>query len=246
MAVREGRIREAHRLWALDRAANIASGGTVAPLAASLDSVDINTWVLNQPEAGLRQLEALLARTQPAQWTLPMANRFAWLGRPARAKEILARVEARSDSITMRTQRGPRQNTAAFIAAAEGRYTDAVAEFRASDRLADGPRLLCPICVDVGIATSFDRAGMADSAIAAYEHFVTAPYHDRIVHEYQLAWVLRRIGQLYEDKKEPQKALDAYRKFVELWKNADAEVQPQVEEVKGKIKGLEAELARRG
>ena len=46
------------------------------------------------------------------------------------------------------------------------------------------------------------------------------------------------LGELYEAKGERQKALSHYSRFVELWKNADAEFQPRVAEVKRRIARL--------
>ena len=37
-----------------------------------------------------------------------------------------------------------------------------------------------------------------------------------------------RLGQLYEAKGNTAKAVEHYRAFIELWKNADPELQPRV------------------
>ena len=50
----------------------------------------------------------------------------------------------------------------------------------------------------------------------------------------------RRVGELYDARGDRQKALEYYGKFVELWKNADPELQPAVKEAKGRM----ARLAR--
>jgi tetratricopeptide (TPR) repeat protein len=39
-----------------------------------------------------------------------------------------------------------------------------------------------------------------------------------------------RLGELYEQRGEPEKAIEYYGRFVELWENADAELQQWVEQ----------------
>jgi hypothetical protein len=43
---------------------------------------------------------------------------------------------------------------------------------------------------------------------------------------------------MYETKGDKQKAASYYTKFVDLWKNADPELQPKVAEVKRKLARL--------
>ena len=50
----------------------------------------------------------------------------------------------------------------------------------------------------------------------------------------------KRLGELYEDR-DRQKALDYYSQFVELWREADPELQPVVEEVRLRIGELSGE-----
>ncbi|HXY69493.1 MAG TPA: hypothetical protein VEH62_08590, partial [Gemmatimonadales bacterium] len=57
---------------------------------------------------------------------------------------------------------------------------------------------------------------------------------------YQLAPVYRRLGELYEAKGDRARALDYYGRFVDLWKNADPELQPAVREVRQRLSRLGA------
>jgi hypothetical protein len=50
--------------------------------------------------------------------------------------------------------------------------------------------------------------------------------------------VQRRLGELYEAKGDTANAVAHYRAFVELWKNADPELQPRVAEVKRRVEAL--------
>ena len=71
------------------------------------------------------------------------------------------------------------------------------------------------------------------SAIVAYEQYTRGaladvgtwdplPFHAAA----PLAPAYRRLGELYEAKNDRVDALRAYGKFVDLWKNADADLQP--------------------
>jgi tetratricopeptide (TPR) repeat protein len=54
-----------------------------------------------------------------------------------------------------------------------------------------------------------------------------------------LAGMYKRLGELYEAKGDREKAVGHYLKFVELWKNADPELQPKVAAVKQRLARLE-------
>ena len=69
-----------------------------------------------------------------------------------------------------------------------------------------------------------------------------APHDARLDHR---AWndarAFRRLGELYEEKGQKQKALDYYGRFVDLWQKADPALQPQVREVKDRMAKLAGE-----
>ena len=52
------------------------------------------------------------------------------------------------------------------------------------------------------------------------------------VDTFMVPLIEERLGQLYEAKGNAAKAADHYGKFIELWKNADPELQPRVEDAK--------------
>ena len=52
--------------------------------------------------------------------------------------------------------------------------------------------------------------------------------------------ILRRLGELYAAKGNRAKAIEHYARFVELWRNADPELQPRVAEVRRRIESLRA------
>jgi eukaryotic-like serine/threonine-protein kinase len=58
---------------------------------------------------------------------------------------------------------------------------------------------------------------------------------------YSLAPTYKRLGELYEAKGDRKRAAEYYGRFVELWKDADPELQPGVKEVRGRLARLAQE-----
>jgi hypothetical protein len=50
--------------------------------------------------------------------------------------------------------------------------------------------------------------------------------------------VRKRLGELYEAKGDAQRAASNYLAFIELWKNADPELQPKVLEARQRLAHL--------
>jgi tetratricopeptide (TPR) repeat protein len=127
---------------------------------------------------------------------------------------------------------------AGVLAEAEGHTAEANAAYRAANDAA-AACLSCGLFEQARIA---DRAGHADSALTLYDRGMVAPSLDRWLWDaYSLPEALKRSGELYEAKGDRAKASDRYRRFVELWKNADPELQPGVREVRERLARLATE-----
>jgi tetratricopeptide (TPR) repeat protein len=90
-------------------------------------------------------------------------------------------------------------------------------------------------------AAAHDHAGRADTAIALYERALGLHSLDGLM--YEATWyplVLRRLGELHEARGDRAKAMEYYNQFVELWKDADTSLQPQVVAARARL----AELVR--
>jgi tetratricopeptide (TPR) repeat protein len=61
-----------------------------------------------------------------------------------------------------------------------------------------------------------------------------------------LAGSYKRLGELYEATGDLPKAVASLEKFIELWKDADPELQPKVRDARTRLDRIRAELARRG
>lgn len=90
----------------------------------------------------------------------------------------------------------------------------------------------------VGLA--FEPAGLPDSAILAYEHYLkrSTPAGRLEEDAFKLAWVLEHVAALYEGRDRRREARDAYRRLVGLWQNADAELQPRVTNARDRMAAL--------
>ena len=53
--------------------------------------------------------------------------------------------------------------------------------------------------------------------------------------------VLKRLGELYEARGNREQAVEYYGRFVELWKDADPELQPLVRHVQQRMVRLAGE-----
>jgi tetratricopeptide (TPR) repeat protein len=100
----------------------------------------------------------------------------------------------------------------------------------------------CGACGLFDLARLADQAGRGDSALALYERAFAARSGSRFALDaIQLAPALKRAGELYEAKGDRAGATRVYRRFAELWKDADPPLQPGVREIRARIARLATE-----
>jgi len=216
-------------------------GTTNAALMSLLDEAEVSAWFRGDKPGAEHTLEQALV-AQPLDSLPPLDRpyeRLVWVsslaGSPERAKAMLAGFDKSRAEARVLEDDETRHRMLGHIAVAEKRYDDAVREYRAADVGA------CEVCALPNIARAYDLAGNADSAAAVFERYTQAPAGgQRIeVDAIALAGAHKRLGELYEAKGEREKAASQYAKFIELWKNADPELQPHVREVKEKLARLQ-------
>src|SRR5213083_2133699 len=240
-----GKLTVAEGQFRREMAANEQRGVPGKYLEDAIALAVMDAHYRNAPEAGRREVEAALRRHPLA--TIPAADRpylgLAWLyahmGRPDSARHFLAEYEAAVPEAVRRSEPF-RHGAAAEIAFAEGRVQDAIKGYRAwydEDS--------CAVCGLYLLARAYERAGEPDSALAVYERAVTTPGYARAFEESAtLGPTYRRLGELYEERGQLDKAREYYGRFVDLWKNADPELQPMVRDVKRRLARLTAEGAK--
>ena len=169
---------------------------------------------------------------------------------PDKAAAILAQYRRDvPDTSAQRVAAPGLHGTLGSIAIARGDGKTAISEFRKADVWYDGlPSTECAPCIHFALARAFDAASEADSAIAEYEAYLATPFWAKLFggdygqfafgDAMVLAGVHKRLGELYEANGDRAKAASHDAAFIELWKNADPELQPQVQEVRRRLARL--------
>jgi len=177
---------------------------------------------------------------------LDVATVYALAGSPDRAREILqVRARELKDTAALREEAPAVHRVMGEIALAERKGLDAVREFWRSDSAPDGPSTPCLRCVYAAVARGYDAADQADSTIAYLTRYLDTPdflaassLEARSPDPLFRAPAHERLGQLYEAKGEIAKAAEQYRAFIDLWKDADPELQPRVAEARRRLARL--------
>lgn len=188
----------------------------------------------------LERVEATVAwDSLPAEHRgyLSRASLYAQAGMPETARRLVGEYRATvADDVQDRgASRMELHGTLGTIALAEGRFADAIEEFRAGREALPE----CVLCQLYDIAAAYDRAEKADSAVAAYERYLATPALFRGSPDNLNLWrVLLRLGELLEAQGEAARAARYYDRFIELWSDADDSVQPRVEAARARLQRL--------
>jgi tetratricopeptide (TPR) repeat protein len=240
ISMTRGKLTEALRLSSEGAVLATKDGSPSALLGASFDSALVDAWFRNSKQKALTRVDAGLART-PMSSLAPLERPYGSLvqlyalsGRADLAKKAFADFEQTSSAMAPDVLAATRHQFRGAIAFGEGRYLDAAHEMNAGDA---GP---CTTCVLPIVATAYDLAQQPDSAIAAFTKYVeSASILNRFNNdEVFLAGSYKRLGELLEAKGERGKAAHYYTKFVDLWKNADADLQPSVADARKRLARL--------
>jgi eukaryotic-like serine/threonine-protein kinase len=102
---------------------------------------------------------------------------------------------------------------------------------------------VCAYCAEAAMGLAFERAGLPDSALAHFQRWADVGENiwEAGVYNHWAPLAYFRLGELYEAKGERTKAVDYYGRFTELWREADPELQPKVQEARRRIAELKAE-----
>jgi tetratricopeptide (TPR) repeat protein len=200
--------------------------------------------LLGETDAALRRVEAALRR-HPLDSLPPASRPYGWLvyfyvgvGRLDRAGALAAEYQ-RLVPPDVRAADGEGELGLARLALARGDAGAALAGLRRAQRTSG-----CAMCTNFEEGQAYEQLGQADSALSTYERFVTGRSLDFERRDLYLAPALRRLGELYEAQGDRAKALEYYGRFVEVWRNADPELQPEVRDVKQRVARLAGEAQR--
>jgi tetratricopeptide (TPR) repeat protein len=164
-----------------------------------------------------------------------MAYGYSTLGEAAKARAVMNQFVARLDTLGRRREYVWLTRQHGAIASIEGKHDSAVALARQGDLEADGLPTSDggTVWTPFLIGQAFDRWGQADSARKYFTEYVEMAGNGRFQADpYNIPRTLFRLGQLYQDAADTTRAMDYYGRFVDLWKNADPELQPRVAEAR--------------
>ena len=245
LALLRGRAGEWRRYRAQRFAVDSSSGLRPSPVVDAAGAMGVAAVVLGSATAEVAKVEAALAgsplRALPdvERPDLAIARMFANAGRPDRARAIANDFQASVRDTNVRRATQPELHTTlGLIALAERKTQEAMAELRKGDIAPDGPATECTVCLPLYLGRAFDAANQPDSAIVEYEKYLATPWafrFDELLDASVLPSLHERLGQLYEAKGNVDKAAEHYREFIELWKNADAELQPRVAAARARL-----------
>jgi tetratricopeptide (TPR) repeat protein len=238
--VEEGRISAGEA----SLAASVAAGDAGEPqdaLVALLLRAELDLS-LGDPEAAERRIESAL-ESYPLEDLPPLdrptslvASLLATAGQPRAARELLDQQREELGPLADRDQLGF-EVAEAWIDVAEGRYDDAIPVLRNADR-----GYACEPCAEHAVATAFDRAGQPDSAVVYYERYLAPVNNWRTwVDGTWKGWTLERLGELYDEMGDLERAAGYYGLFVHLWAEADPDLQPRVTAARNRMEEIARE-----
>jgi tetratricopeptide (TPR) repeat protein len=236
MASTQGRLEEADRLWRTQLRLSAASGAMGRHMFGVLRQAGIELRYRNRPARALQIVDSAIART-PLDSLLPgdrpydeLARFNAIAGRLDRARHFAAAADA-NDRALERQLLAERTWTRGVIALAEGRAAAAEALLRTA-----AEQHACTICVLPDLARAYEAVGKANAATSVYERYVATPWFWRYESDaLELGPALERLAALYDAAGEREKASGARTRLVQLWRRADAELQPTVVQARTKL-----------
>ncbi len=243
-----GRIADSERQWRERMANRVLIGNSRPAISDSLVLAQNDVWFRRQPARTVARLDAALAAhplsgipEQDRPYT-DLARAYAVAEQPARARAMLAQFGAIKDTAYYRSRMPSVHDALGEIAIAEKRFDAAIPEFRRGDVAADGlPDGEDGASVHFDLGRAFDLANKPDSAIAEFEAYLRTRFYGRQRSDYYaLAGIHKRLGELYDAKGDTERAISHLTTFVELWKNADPELQPAVADARRRLSRLQA------
>jgi tetratricopeptide (TPR) repeat protein len=240
LAAIHGQLDEAERLW---RRAVQEEREAGAPFASGplMQVFDINLDVRGDTARAIaildeirstERLERLDPLIRPYVW---LANWYARAGARPAVEELHARLEAEVPEV-YRSARPVQESydwSEAMLLLSEGRPEDALALFRTVDNPG------CTPCGTLERARAFEALDQPDSAVVYYEQYLDATHMGRAAWDNEnLGPTYERLAQLYDEKGDLENASVYYARFVELWQDADADLQPRVRAAQARLEEI--------
>jgi tetratricopeptide (TPR) repeat protein len=171
--------------------------------------------------------------TDASPMLLDLSATLAMAGDAAGARRYVDRWLEEADSIDRAAQAVGLLNARGEIAIAERRGDAALEAFLAARTRP------CASCRQVDIGRAHELAGRPDAARAAYSAFLDGRGFDRLFFDSNgLPVVLQRLAALEEAAGRTERARLLYARFIELWEDADPDLQPRVDAARRRLQTL--------
>jgi tetratricopeptide (TPR) repeat protein len=237
-----GRLAESARHEA-DAQSVTAQRGVWGEYLATAVSGALQDLLLTGNKTRATQRVAAALRETPMD-RIPVLDRPYWLlvwfhtaaGDPAAARRWVTEFRASGVAESSGDLARDLDEADALARLAEGRHAEAIATLQRVS-----PRNACEPCAWSLLARAYDVVGSADSSLALWERYVSRGARPSFLARTELPTAYRRLGELYEARGDRERALRHYADFVELWKDADPELQPVVTDVKRRMARLVGE-----
>jgi tetratricopeptide (TPR) repeat protein len=235
-----GRVHDGQRMTAqlvVDSAGTLA--GRTQRLTVMLDSAWVQAYFRNDAAAARATVKRALAQfpiesLSPGDrpWEGLLFTAYA-MHDGAAARTYEAALEKDLQYTTNATLGGYKESLRAVVALADNRPKDAIPLLNAAYKADVGPEISGPLR-----AQAFDLANEPDSAIADFEKYTDTIDGLVWTRRFFYAGSFKRLGELYEAKGNTAKAIENYSKFIDLWKDADPELQPSVKQARARLEEL--------
>ncbi|MCC6318747.1 MAG: protein kinase [Gemmatimonadaceae bacterium] len=235
-----GRLQEARRRTAMSSLALFkARPEPENQITLSLDTAYYESGFDGNEGAALAAVRRGLART-PMSTMAPDARPWynllgvALLIRdPKLTREVVEGAE-RDMVPSANDPEGARAWLRGALAYTEGRWSDAIRELDESNR-----RHMSQVNMYAVLrAVAFKELGQADSAIAAFERYLDMPDPNLDASPRWRVPALQWLGELYEARGQPKRAIERYTEITRLWERADPALQPRVKALQLRITRL--------
>ncbi len=234
-----GKLASARRRWERTLEISGTRGLRGQYLARTARRAVVERLLLDDEPRALRLLNEALALHPMGD--LPPLDRpygqlalaFAAAGSPENAKSLIAEFEGTPEADHSEDAEIWGHGARGVIALAEGRLEDAIAALRQFD---DGNT--CATCASPWLSRAYDQLGQEDSVRVLYERFTDLPSFDLWYDGGHLAHAYQRLGEIYESHEDVEKAAEYYSRLLELWNDADPELQSWVETARSALERI--------
>jgi DNA-binding SARP family transcriptional activator len=224
-----GRLAEAEKYWRTQLRLSDATNSSARHIYGLIQLATIELRYHGRADRARAIMDSALAR-RPLDSILPgdrpyheLARFYAKAGDVQRARSLLASA-LENDRALGRNPRGERNWTQGVIALASDNASEAESELREA-----AETNYCPICVLPDLARAYEAVHKPQAAVITYERYATTPWLWRYETDAtELGVTLQKIGELYTEAGDREKATAAYQQLARLWQRADPELQASV------------------